>query len=233
MTTAVGSDAPNELFVHAGDVLQLVGILVVAMVAIVLAYHAMQRPRLVLRETAPEQFRAGRRDFWQYVVSIPFLMTLWMGALELILLFTNNALTATEIGAVSVAIVVAVRLFAHVSGEHAHELAKSIPLTIVTLLIVTSNGWRTGAEFDSTLQAWLRTTTTGPTDLVLIGGEFLIAALWYWVGVRWWYVRGHDVPGLPRQTHDVDPERDIAERVTLRRASSSTVPAGTRGAAKR
>jgi hypothetical protein len=220
--TAADGTTRNDLFVHAGDVLELVAVLVVAMVAIVLAYRAMQRPRLVLHETAPGRYRARRRDFWQYVVSAPFLMMLWMGALEVILLFTNNALTATEIGVVAVAIVVAVRLFAHVSHEHAHELAKSIPLTIVTLLIVTSNGWRSGAEFDRTLQDWVRTSTTGATDLVLVGSEFAIAALWYWVGVRWWYVRGHDVPGLPRQTRDVDPEHDIADRVTLRRAPSPT-----------
>ncbi len=219
MTNAAGVNSSHDLLAHAGDVLQLVAVLVVAMVAIVLAYRAMQRPRLVLHESAPGQFRARRRDFWQYVVSIPLLMTLWMGALELILLFTNNALTATEIGVVAVAIVVAVRLFAHVSHEHAHELAKSVPLTIVTLLIVTSNGWRTGADFDRTVEEWLRTSTTGPTDLVLVGSEFLIAVLWYWVGVRWWYVRGHDVPGLPRRTHEADPSHDTAERISLRRGA--------------
>jgi hypothetical protein len=26
----------------------------------------------------------------------------------------------------------------------------------------------------------------------------VVTALWYWVGVRWWWPRGHDVPGLPR-----------------------------------
>ena len=217
MITTVADTVAQELQVHAGDVLQLTAILVGSMVAIVAAYRAMQRPRLVLHATAPGQYRARRRDFWQYVVTAPLLMVLWSSALELILLFTNNGLTATEIGVTAVSIVVAVRLFAHLSHEHAHELAKSIPLTIVTLLIVTSNGWRTGAEFDRTVQEWLRTTTSGPTDLVLIGGEFLIAALWYWVGVRWWYVRGHDVPGLPRQTHVIDPAHDLADRVSLRR----------------
>lgn len=222
MITASVGTASSDLLVHAGDVLELVAVLVVAMVAIVLAYRAMQRPRLVLHETAPGRYRARRRDFWQYVVSAPLLMMLWMGALEVILLFTNNALSATEIGAVAVAIVVTVRLFAHLSHEHAHELAKSIPLTIVTLLIVTSNGWRSGAEFDRTLHDWMNTSTTGPTDLVLVGSEFVIAALWYWVGVRWWYVRGHDVPGLPRQVHEIGPEQDLADRLTLLRAPVAT-----------
>jgi uncharacterized membrane protein YhaH (DUF805 family) len=213
---AAAGNAPSELYVNASDVLQLVAVLVAAMVIIVTAYRAMQRPRLVLHEASPQQFRANRRDFWQYVVSMPLLMILWSSALEVILLFTNNALTAQEIGVTAVSIVVAVRLFAHVSHEHAHELAKSVPLTIVTLLIVTANGWRSGTEFDRTLHDWLNTTTSGPTDLVLVGSEFMIAAIWYWLGVRWWYARGHDVPGLPRQTRAVDPEHDLAERVSLR-----------------
>lgn len=208
----------HELLVDAGDVLELVAVLVVAMVVIVAAYRAMQRPRLVLHEVAPGIYRARRRDFWQYAVTVPLLMALWSAALEVILLFTNNALTATEIGVTSVAIVVTVRLFAHLSHEHAHELAKSIPLTIVTLLIVTANGWRSGPEFDTTLRDWLHTSTSGPTDLVLVGSEFLICALWYWVGVRWWFVRGHDVPGLPRRTSIAELEHELAERVTLRRA---------------
>ena len=218
--TIAAAQVPNQVLVHATDVLQMVGVLVASMVAIVMAYHAMQRPRRVLHEVAPGRYRARRRDFWQYVVSMPLLLFLWTGVLEVILLFTNNALTAEEIGVTSVAIVVSVRLLAHVSHEHAHELAKSIPLTIVTLLIVTSNGWRTGEEFDRVLHDFVNTEITGPTELVLIGGEFAIAALWYWMGVRWWYERGRDVPGLPRRARAVDPGVETAPRITLRRSPS-------------
>lgn len=215
--TAAG-DTGQRFFVTAGDVLQLVAILVVSMVAIVLAYRAMQRPRLVLHPVSPHRYRARPRDVVQYVVSMLVLIVLWTAALQLILIFTNNGLTAVEITAVSSAIVVAVRLFAHLSHEHAHELAKSIPLTIVTLLIVTSNGWRPDEALDSLGRELDRTEVTVPANLVVVGAEFLICALWYWVGVRWWYARGHDVPGLPRQVHEIDPEHDIADRLTLRRA---------------
>jgi hypothetical protein len=210
-------DTGQRIVVHAGDVLQLVAILVVSMVAIVMAYRAMQRPRLVLHRVAPRRYRARPRDVVQYIASMLGLIILWTGALQLILVFTNNGLDAVEVTAVSSAIVIAVRLFAHLSHEHAHELAKSIPLTIVTLLIVTSNGWRSDAALESLSRDLDRTDITGPALLALIGAEFVICALWYWVGVRWWYERGHDVPGLPRQVHEVDPEHDLADRLTVRR----------------
>ena len=184
--------------VNAPDVLWLVVLIVISMLAIVASYHAMQRPRLVLHEQPPGQWRARRRDFWQYVVSMPLLMTVWAIGVQAILLFTNNGLDGKTVVAISLALVIAVRMFAHISREHAHELAKSVPLTIVTLLIITSTGWRTGPEFDRALHELTTTQISGPSVMFLIASEFVIAALWYWIGVRWWYPRGRNVPGLPR-----------------------------------
>ncbi len=40
----------------------------------------------------------------------------------------------------------------------------------------------------------------------------MVTALWYWVGVRWWWPRGHDVPGLPRHSvRDDHLRRDDAD----------------------
>jgi hypothetical protein len=215
----VSSPGPEVLvaasIVSAPEVLTFVAVLLVSMLAIVAAYHAMQRPRLVLHEVTPVQWRARRRDFWQYVVSMLVLIPLWTAGLQIILLFTNNGLTGQEISAISLSIVLAVRVLAHVSREHAHELAKSIPLTIVTLLIVTSSGWRTGSAFDSTLHDWLNTQLSGPASIIVLVGEFVIAAVWYWLGVRWWYPRGHDVPGLPVHDPRVVLSHPLAERITL------------------
>lgn len=210
--------AQQEFVVHAGDVLELVALLVVTMVAVVSGYRAMQRPRLVVRVDEQGRYRARPSDVVKYTVSMPFLIMLWFLALTLILVFTNNGLTGPRVLVVSAGIIIAARLLAHLSHEHAHELAKSVPLTIVTLLIVTSNGWRADDSLNRLASELDRTEITGSTMLLLIGSEFLVCAVWYWVGVRWWYVRDHDVPGLPRRTHDVDPGHAIADRVTLRRS---------------
>lgn len=187
-----------EHFVHAGDVLIKVAILVVAMLASVAAYHAMQRPRLVVSEVEPGSWRAERRDVIQYVISIPWLLLLWMAGLELVLVFTNNGLSGPDVSVIAVAIVIAVRILAHALREHAHELAKTVPLTIVTLWVITANGIRVD---DRTLADWDRTALTGPTELLLVGTEFVVCALWYWVGVRWWWPKGHDLVGMPKHHH--------------------------------
>ena len=202
--------------VDAAYLAELVAIIVVSMLAIVAAYHAMQRPRLVLREGDDGTWRPTRRDFWQYVASMPFLMLLWAMGLQIILLFTNNGLTGHEIVAIAMALVIAVRILAHVSREHSHELAKSVPLTIITLLIVTSSGWRSGADFDRVAEDLSRTQVSVPSLLLLVLSEFVIAALWYWAGVRWWYPRGHDVPGLPRHARPEAPPDLTATRIRRR-----------------
>lgn len=202
--------------VDAAYLAELVAIIVVSMLAIVAAYHAMQRPRLVLHEGADGTWRPTRRDFWQYAASMPFLMLLWAMGLQIILLFTNNGLTGHEIVAIAMALVIAVRILAHVSREHAHELAKSVPLTIITLLIVTSSGWRSGSDFERVAEDLSRTQVSVPSVLLLVLSEFVIAALWYWVGVRWWYPRGHDVPGLPRRARAEEPLDATATRMRAR-----------------
>jgi hypothetical protein len=190
-----------EHLVHASDVLVYVVITVVAMLAIVLAYHAMQRPRLVVSEIEPGVWRSKRRDVVKYAVSIPLLLILWLAGLQLILVFANNGLSGVQLSVISVALVISVRIFAHVSHEHAHELAKTVPLTVVTLFIISSNGMRNPRELDQTIADWNATALSGPTELLLIGTEFVIAALWYWVGVRWWWPRGHDLIGMPKHRH--------------------------------
>lgn len=190
-----------EHFVHAGDVLVKVAILVVAMLASVAAYHAMQRPRLVVTEVEPGVWRARRRDVIQYVISIPWLLLLWMAGLELVLVFTNNGLSGPEVSVIAVAIVIAVRILAHVLHEHAHELAKTVPLTIVTLWVITANGLRDIGDLEKTVTDWDRTALTGPTELLLVGTEFVVCALWYWIGVRWWWPRGRDLVGMPKHRH--------------------------------
>lgn len=188
-------------FVHADDVAAHVAIIVVSMVAIVFAYHAMQRPRLLVSEVEPGVWRARRRDVWKYVLSIPWLLILWMAGLELILVFANNGLDGVQLSVIAVSLVIAVRILAHVVHEHAHELAKTVPLTVVTLFIVSGNGMRDELELDRVTAEWNQTALTGTTELLLIGTEFAVAALWYWIGVRWWWPRGHDLVGMPKHRH--------------------------------
>ncbi len=208
-----------EHFVHATDVLIKVAILVASMLVSVAAYHAMQRPRLLVSEVERGVWRARRRDVVKYALSIPWLLLLWMAALELVLVFTNNGLNGIEVSVVAVSIVIAVRIFAHVLHEHAHELAKTVPLTIVTLWVITANGLRSLEDLNRTFTDWDRTTLSGPTEVLLVGTEFVVCALWYWVGVRWWWPRGHDLIGMPRHRH-------LAQQALLASADPTSAGSG-------
>ncbi len=210
-----------EHFVYASDVLYWVSLILVSMVAIVASYHAMQRPRLVVSEVETGSWRARRRDVVKYLLATPFLLFIWTAGLELILLFSNNGLDGVQVSLIAVSLVIAGRILAHVAHEHAHELAKTVPLTVVTLLLITSNGRRTGEELEQTFRDWDVTALSGNSELLLVGTEFAVCALWYWVGVRWWWPRGHDVVGMPKHG-------DLAHAALLASAAAPATAAPAR-----
>ena len=214
MTSALLSET-STLFVHADEVIGLVVLLLLAMWGAVTSYRAMQRPRLVLTQVAPGEWRASRRDFWQYVVSMPVLLFLWVQGLVLILLFAKNDLAGSDVFAVAVAIVVAVRILAHVSREHSHELAKSVPLTIVTLFVITGS-WRGGDSLTQVTDDYVRTDVSFPVLLLPLAVEFAVTALWYWLGVRWWWHRDYDVVAMPENEEQILHEHTLASVLTLR-----------------
>jgi hypothetical protein len=112
---------------------------------------------------------------------------------------------------VAAAIVLAARVFAHLSPERSHELAKTVPLTLVTLVLI-SGGIRDDTSLENIAEEFGRTSYTPQALLLLLAAELVVTALWYWVGVRWWWPRGHDVPGLPRHSvRDDHLRRDQAD----------------------
>jgi len=196
----------TSLSVTAPDVIALSLTIIVAMFVAVTGYRAIQRPRIVLTETPDGQWRAGRRDVIQYLITIPFLLTAWNLFLLLILLSGNNWLSARESLIVADSVIIAARIFAHVSPERSHELAKSVPLTLVTLLLI-SGGIRTPKEIVAIFDQWTRADISGPAQAVMYIAEFGTTALWYWLGVRYLWQRGFRVPGMPAPKNPRRPSR--------------------------
>ncbi len=182
--------------VGATEVFVLALAICLAMVVSVAVYHAMQRPRLRLTQTPNGVWRAKRRDVVQYLVTIPFLMTLWVLWLVVILVVGVNYLTGARIVEVACAVVLAARALAHIRPEPAHELAKNIPLTLVTLVIV-SGAVRDPDSLVSFLEEIETTTITTQVSVALFAGDVALTAAWYWIGVRWLAPRGWTVPGVP------------------------------------
>lgn len=211
MTSTTLAAATTETVVGAEDIIGIAALLVIAMLAAVTSYRGMQRPRLVLTETDPGVFRAARADVVRYLVAIPFLLIGWNFVLIIVLIIAANDLTGDRIVVVAAAIVLAARVFAHLSPERSHELAKTVPLTLVTLVLI-SGGIRDATSLENIADEFARTSYTPQALLLLLAAELVVTALWYWVGVRWWWPRGHDVPGLPRHTvRDDHLRRDDAD----------------------
>ena len=127
--------------VTATDIIVLTASILVAMFLAVVGYRAMQHPRVVLTQTVDGQWRASRRDAIKYAISIPLLLLAWNVFLLVILLSGDNWLDGPRSLVVATSVIAAARILAHLSPERAHELAKSVPLTLVTLLLI-SGGFR-------------------------------------------------------------------------------------------
>jgi hypothetical protein len=127
---------------------------------------------------------------------MPFLLGVWVTWLFLILLFGVNNLSGDMIVEVACAVVLASRTLAHISLDHAHELAKSVPLTLVTLVII-GGGLRNPEALKAILTQMQSTPVSIEVYAALFASELTLTAGWYWIGVRWLALRGWRVPGLP------------------------------------
>lgn len=182
MTTATATNT---------EVLGWAALLIVAVVGVIVMYRGMQRPRLTLRYS-DGAWRADRRAVAYYLASIvPLLLLWWTFFLVAVSLITT--LDARSVGVVSAAIVVAVRVLAHVWTEAAHELAKTVPLTLVVLLLVNrdvSTAGLAGLRDPGEVQ------TSQSFGLIVLVAELLAVTAWYRIGVRILAPRGWRVPGV-------------------------------------
>ncbi len=113
-------------------------VIILSAIAAYVVYRAMERPRLRLTET-DRGLRATRRDVIAYAVTIPFLIFGWWLFFWLILLIADTNLDVITLTTIPAAIVLAARVLAHASQPIAHEIAKAVPLTIITLIIITGS----------------------------------------------------------------------------------------------
>jgi len=89
------------------------------------------------------------------IFAIPFLFIAWNFVRFTVLIIAANELTGDRIIVVAAAIVLAARVFAHLSPERSHELAKTVPLTLVTLVLI-SGGIRDDTSLEKRFPAMRR-----------------------------------------------------------------------------
>lgn len=104
-------------------------------------YRGMQRPRLTLTYHEDRPPTASRGAVLRYLATPVFLVPLWfmavLGVLVLAANRTNGFRPADELVVAAAVVIGGSRLLAHVNLEGAHELAKSVPLTLVSLILIS------------------------------------------------------------------------------------------------
>ena len=78
----------------------------------------------------------GALYFVEYIVILPFVVFLWFGVFTIFLILLTNNLGLETILIISVTIVAAIRMTAYYKQDLARDLAKLIPLTLMTVAIV-------------------------------------------------------------------------------------------------
>lgn len=136
---------PNDVPTwRTGGISLFVFVVLAAIAVLVLRamYRGMQRPRLALTEHPDRPPTASWRAVGRYLFTPLVLVPLWffmvLGILTLAAARGDYDFRPPEqLVAAAVVVVGASRLLAHVNREGAHQLASSVPLTLLTLLFVS------------------------------------------------------------------------------------------------
>ncbi len=193
---ALGLDG-NEVPVWQLQGWYLFGFIVAAAVIVLLLraiYRGMQHPRLDLTEQRDGPPTVTSRSVWKYLATPVFLDPVWiMAILTILILAANRGVgirPGNELIIASAVVVGASRLLAHVNLEAAHELAKSVPLTVVSLFLILGQTISLKAAIVTMLQL-IRNIDSLLYYMVLIGFfDVVVTATWFaLVQLRWHRMR--------------------------------------------
>jgi MFS family permease len=229
-------------------------------------YHSMQEPRLYLgrkqadqpgssSETATGEPTITWEAILRYLVTTAIALTIWYVALLVFLTVATKDRSAEDIALAAAVVVGTARLLAHINPEASHEIGKSVPLVIVSIILI---GGASGEEnFINVL-----TDIAANTDAIdnfywmLLIADILITTVWALLvrsrwrakqpGSRRLEIRKSLAPlresirsirtfGRPVSSYDwrtVSNESDAVAREVLPSALEGTVPSDVEGTRK-
>ncbi|MFA7265737.1 MAG: hypothetical protein WC054_05445 [Candidatus Nanopelagicales bacterium] len=143
-------------------------------------YRSMQKPRLYLTYTAPgSEPTATWQSLIRYLVLIPIMLGIWMMSLMLILTVAAEDRSAEEIALASAAVIGAVRILAHITPEGSHELGKTVPLAVLSIILL--GAYADPSSWDERLTDLDRNADAIDYQYVtLLVLDLVVTALWYW-----------------------------------------------------
>jgi hypothetical protein len=174
----------------------LFGFIILAALTVLLLraiYRGMQHPRLELTDQPDGPPTVTGRSIWKYLTTPVLLDPLWLMAILTILVLAANRGTGIRPGnelIIAAAVVVgASRLLAHLNLEAAHELAKSVPLTVVSLFLILGQTISFKAALVTMLQL-LRNIDSLLYYMILIAiFDVVVTAIWFALVQSRWHRR--------------------------------------------
>lgn len=110
-------------------------------------YHSMQKPRLYLgtkhverpgssSETATGEPTVTWEAILRYLGTTAVALIVWYAALLVFLTVATKDRSGEDIALVAAVVVGTARLLAHINPEASHEIGKSVPLVIVSIILI-------------------------------------------------------------------------------------------------
>ncbi len=190
MSVGIDPAEQNSWSLPAADLILIIIATAVAVLILRAIYRGMQRPRLnlTMHEDAPPTVSANA--IARYAVTPLVLIPLWfMAILSILVLAAGRSYgvrPGNELVIATGAVVGGSRLLAYVNREGAHELAKSVPLTLLSLIIISGQVVTAEGAAKLFVQLVLNIDSLlaymillGLLDIALTTGWFL------WVRWRW------------------------------------------------
>ncbi|MEI8083364.1 MAG: hypothetical protein WCI74_16120 [Actinomycetes bacterium] len=181
--------------------------LVLMMLILVWLYHTMQNPRLYLIKTDP----TGRPSVtWtavvRYLLVTAVMIVIWYFVILMILSVATGSRTPQAIGVLAAAVIGAARVLAHMSPEGSHELGKTIPLAVLSVIIIGGGGPSPQGWGHTVLELIDNGSTLDSYYLMLLLLDVVVTIIWFFV-VRWRWDRAHSVAQAAARPRPAGPLR--------------------------
>jgi len=205
--TENSNNAPPLQQWQAGWFLLLVAIagLVLMMLLLVWLYHTMQNPRLYLVKTDP----AGRPGVtWKaavrYLLVTAVMIVIWYFIILMILSVATGSRTPQAIGVLAAAVIGAARVLAHMSPEGSHELGKTIPLAVLSVIIIGGGGPSPEGWGHTVLELIDNGSTLDTYYLLLVILDVVVTIIWFLMVRRRWD-KAHSVTRVAARPRPLGP----------------------------